>query len=101
MPRAVANATKTIEAVNGVEYDKPTDGYEDDFLPTSEQTGRYKILTPRAHSFTSYGIRFVEGIGVYRRANARQPAASGVRLQGRRHGCPPRARWPLARAWVR
>ena len=63
MPRAVANATKTIEAVNGVEYDKPTDGYDEDFLPTSEQNGRYKILTPRAHSFTSYGIRFVEGIG--------------------------------------
>lgn len=63
MPRAVANATKTIEAVNGVDYDKPTDGFDDDFIPTSEQTGRYKILTPRAHSFTSYGIRFVEGIG--------------------------------------
>jgi hypothetical protein len=65
MPRAVTNAAKTVEAVNGPEVDRMTPGFEDaeDGELTQEHEGRYRIVTPRAVSFTAYGVRFVEGIG--------------------------------------
>lgn len=66
MPRGIANAAKTVEAVNGVEYDKMTPGFDvedNDEDATVVHEGRYKVVTPRAVSFTSYDVRFIEGIG--------------------------------------
>ena len=64
MPRGVANAAKTVEAVNGVEYDRMTPGFDiDDDEATVVHQGRYKVVTPRAVNFTSYEVRFIEGIG--------------------------------------
>lgn len=64
MPRGIANAAKTVEAVNGVEYDKLTPGFDvDDADATVVQEGRYKVVTPRAVNFTSYDVKFTEGIG--------------------------------------
>jgi hypothetical protein len=64
VPRGIANAAKTVEAVNGVEYDRMTPGFDiEDEDATVVQEGRYKVVTPRAVSFTSYEVKFVEGIG--------------------------------------
>jgi hypothetical protein len=65
MPRGVKNAATTVDAVNGVEYDQETPGFdlEDDAAMTLEHDGRYKVITPRAVSFTAYDVRFVEGVG--------------------------------------
>jgi hypothetical protein len=63
MPRGVKNAATTVEAVNGPEYDRLTPGYEDEEALTNEREGRYKVITPRAASFTAYEVRFIEGIG--------------------------------------
>jgi len=65
MPRGVKNAATTVQAVNGDEYDKLTPGFEleDEDLLTVEHDGRFKIITPRAVSFTAYDVRFVEGVG--------------------------------------
>ena len=64
MPRGIKNAATTSNAVNGVEYDQPTLGFDDeDEARTVERVGRYKVLTPRQANFTAYGVVFVEGIG--------------------------------------
>jgi hypothetical protein len=65
MPRAVAKAAQTVEAVNGAEYDRPTPGYFDDEEEnrTVETEGRYRIVTPLAANFNMYDVRFVEGVG--------------------------------------
>jgi hypothetical protein len=64
MPRGVAKAAQTVEAVNGPENDRLTPGFDDeDELLTVDREGRYKVVTPRAVKFTAYGVNFVEGIG--------------------------------------
>jgi hypothetical protein len=66
MPRGVKNASTTVAAVNGVEeVDRLTPGFElsDDEAMTIEHEGRYKVITPRAVNFTSYEVKFIEGIG--------------------------------------
>ena len=66
MPRGIKNVAETVDAVNGVEYDRLTPGFDEDDgvdLTRLENEGRYKVVTPRAASFTAYGIKFIEGIG--------------------------------------
>jgi hypothetical protein len=64
MPRGVAKAAQTVEAVNGPDNDRLTPGFDDDDdALTVEHEGRYKIVTPRAVKFQAYGVNFVEGIG--------------------------------------
>jgi hypothetical protein len=66
MPRAVAKAAQTVEAVNGPEYDRATPEYfeeEEDVERTVELEGRYKIVTPLAVNFSCYGVEFRQGIG--------------------------------------
>lgn len=65
MPRGVKNASVTVEAVNQTaEADRLTPGFdlEDEQNLTLEQEGRYKVITPRAASFTAYELKFVEGV---------------------------------------
>ena len=64
MPRGIKNASTTVEAVNGPDYDRVTPGFdlEDDQNLTLEQEGRYKVITPRAVSFTAYDLKFIEGV---------------------------------------
>jgi hypothetical protein len=64
MPRGVKNASVTVDAVNGVEYDRLTPGFEEeDSELTIDHEGRYKVVTPRAVNFSAYGVEFVQGIG--------------------------------------
>jgi hypothetical protein len=66
MPRGIKNASTTVAAVNGPEeLDRLTPGFdlEDDDALTVEHEGRYRVITPRAVSFTAYGLKFTEGIG--------------------------------------
>lgn len=65
MPRGIKNASTTVQAVNGPEeMDRLTPGFdlEDDDALTQEHEGRYRVITPRAVSFTAYDVRFVEGV---------------------------------------
>lgn len=64
MPRGVKNAATTVEAVNGPDYDRVTPGFdlEDAAALTLESEGRYKVITPRAVSFTAYDLKFTEGV---------------------------------------
>lgn len=60
----MTRAQRTADAVNGIELDRITPGYDsDDEGATRDPVGRFKLLTPVAASFTAFGVRFVEGVG--------------------------------------